>query len=353
MVIECAICNAYLDNTDRADLYICPECGMRHVIPEAREYSRGILKADVDHVFPHVNPEHRTLLQRIYIQLDDQKWMEAIERCDRILDEDPTCGEAYLARAMAFYDVRRRRWAMSEEKRREMYCNVDYTRARKYGIDLEKEAKDYHTFCEKPRKEAKQKADADRAKRAESVRKSRIYGQATETLAQARATTDLAQKRDLYREAQKLLQTIDGHKDTAALLTECNQVLNALSPEAIKAYQKSKDLEAMYDRAVANMERGDVRSLEKAIERFEKLGNYRDSALRLAQCRQQLDILLAPIRAEQEALERQHVSEAKARRIDEEWHAQCRRDGRCQHCGGHFEGFWSPTCRDCGRRKDY
>jgi len=33
--------------------------------------------------------------------------------------------------------------------------------------------------------------------------------------------------------------------------------------------------------------------------------------------------------------------------------AQYRKLGRCQHCGGKLNGFFSKTCADCGKPKDY
>lgn len=55
---------------------------------------------------PAANPNAASLLERAFMFLEDGNWTEAYRYCDRILDIEPKCAEAYLGKLMAELKVR-------------------------------------------------------------------------------------------------------------------------------------------------------------------------------------------------------------------------------------------------------
>lgn len=74
-----------------------------------------------------------TLLKRVEIFLEDGDWSSADDYCEKILDIDPECSEAYLGKLMAELEIRGRN--AIEECRRPINGNSNYHKIIKFGDD--------------------------------------------------------------------------------------------------------------------------------------------------------------------------------------------------------------------------
>lgn len=77
------------------------------------------------------NEQTGALLKRVFMFLEDSEWDKAIEYCERVLDMNPECGEAYLGRLMVALRVNKREdLATCREPFQE---NPYFLKARRYG----------------------------------------------------------------------------------------------------------------------------------------------------------------------------------------------------------------------------
>ena len=78
------------------------------------------------------------LLRRAYLFLEDGDWASANEYCEKVLDQNPECGEAYLGKLMAELKVRRRE--LLAEQKTTFDKNPNYQKALRFGDEkLKKE----------------------------------------------------------------------------------------------------------------------------------------------------------------------------------------------------------------------
>jgi hypothetical protein len=85
----------------------------------------------------HANATVDSLLKRVFMFLEDENWKEADAYCERVLDIDPECAEAYLGKLMAELKVDKRKHLAD-------YCdlfedNGNYKKVVRYGNDTLKE----------------------------------------------------------------------------------------------------------------------------------------------------------------------------------------------------------------------
>ena len=78
------------------------------------------------------------LLRRAYLFLEDGDWASANEYCEKVLDQNPECGEAYLGKLMAELRIRRRE--LLAEQKTTFDQNPNYQKAIRFGDEkLKKE----------------------------------------------------------------------------------------------------------------------------------------------------------------------------------------------------------------------
>jgi Tfp pilus assembly protein PilF len=64
-------------------------------------------KAVVNETVAAANVNIAPLLKRAFMFLEDEEWASANEYCEKVLDIDPECAEAYLGKLMASLRVRK------------------------------------------------------------------------------------------------------------------------------------------------------------------------------------------------------------------------------------------------------
>ena len=277
------------------------------------------------------------LLKRAFLFLEDGRWEEADEYCEKVLDQDPECAGAYIGKLMAELHITKQE-ALAEAE--ESYSQLDnYRKAYRFADEaLKAVLNDYigtvNTRIENNRMEAiyvdavrkmgnaKNEQSCEEAahlfekivgykdaaelrehclERAENCRKDRIYGDAQNEMNGGRARN--------YETAIKHLQMIAGWKDADELLRLCQIKLEEAKIReeteriaAIKRAKRKKGIfiavilfavagialmltykyylipEKNYQSALALMEAGNY---TEAYNMFDGLGEYKDSVMML------------------------------------------------------------------------
>ncbi len=118
----------------------CPECG--HKNKDENKFCIGCGKlleqgkpnvrfADVSTPTVTVEKDNtETLLKRMFVFLEDGNWQKADEYCEKVLDLDPECAQAYLGKMMVEMKIRKK----SDISKSEFYGkSVNYSKMVKYA----------------------------------------------------------------------------------------------------------------------------------------------------------------------------------------------------------------------------
>ena len=186
------------------------------------------------------------LLKRAFLFLEDGEWETANEYCEKVLDQDPECAEAYIGKLMAELQVKKR----DELGRLEFPFNDrnNYKKAVRFGSEeLKSELQGYFESIELCRLE-------------------RIYIQAKDSMMDA--TTETA-----FRNVAKIFEDLSGYKDSDTLCNTCIKKANKAKKEA-----ELKRLEELYIKANNAMSTAkNEESYIAAAKKFEEISKYKDS----------------------------------------------------------------------------
>lgn len=217
------------------------------------------------------------LLKRVFMFLEDGNWQEADEYCEKVLDIEPECAEAYLGKLMAERKISRRESLAS--------CNEpfdtdnNYQKAIRFGDEKLKAELSGYINQIKVRNENARRAD--------------IYNNAQAALRNARCEQD-------YLDAAGIFNSISDFMDAAKLAEHCKA----------KAEEARKD--AIYNDARCKMtsKRGDT--LNEAIKLFQTISGWRDADERICGCQRKIE---EAAREEAERLERAKEQAKKRKKI--------------------------------------
>ena len=253
------------------------------------------------------------LLRRVYLFLEDGDWDSADEYCEKVLDLDPECGEAYLGKLMVQLKVRRRE--KLSEQTEPFHTNSNYQKALRFGdaklqTELENcikkinDRKEYNHLLSIYKKgeallnTAKSEEDYlnaskvftsiikfedsyDKAKlcneKANDIHFSGLYATAVALMKSAKTEEDFAK-------ASKAFEDIKEYKDSEQLAKEC----------ADKATNINKN--AIYSAAIALMNGNKARNYKKAIVEFEKIKGFKDADQKIEYCNKKIEQINEAIR---------------------------------------------------------
>ena len=185
------------------------------------------------------------LLKRAFMFLEDGDFASADEYCEKVLDNDPECAEAYLGKLMVELKVQKREQLAAVF---EPFTNSgNYKKAVRFADSRLSAELGYYLEEIKKRKE--------------NERFEKIYVQSKAAMNSAKTEKDFISAAGLFDE-------IAGYKDSATLAEDCRR--------------GAKD--AKYAEAEALLGRGDSKSVRKAKAIYESLSGWRDSEKKLALC---------------------------------------------------------------------
>ena len=289
------------------------------------------------------NANTAPLLKRAFMFLEDGDWNSADEYCEKVLDIDPECAEAYLGKLMVELNVTSRqnlkncstpfdgrnnfqkamRFA-DENLKKELQGYIDFiinrnlTNAYNDAVRAMKSAsteeaykkasakfKELHDF--KDSKElAKECLD-----KAEEARLTVLYNTAMSAM-------NSANTEQQYKSAAGKFSAIKTFRDAGEKAKLCLE----------KAEISRKD--AIYDSAVSSMSEGTISAYKKAIDAFKTIEEWKDSSTKIYDCersiyeieqKEEADRIEAARLAEEKRLEEERIAEEKrieAERLAEE-----------------------------------
>lgn len=222
-----------------------------------------------------------SLLRRIFIFLEDGNWDEATEYCEKVLDVEPECAEAYLGKLLAELKVKRK---MDLEFHDMPFDHTDnYNKIVRFGNDaLVGELKQYNITIRE---------------RNEENRKHSIFIAALKLAEQQISSKQTA--------AAVEFKSIPGYRDSDERAKECI----AKSKELAEIERKN----AIYDKALNRMKIDDISSLEWAISQFKSIMSWKDSENKIAECSKRIADIKK--RKEQKIMEYEKASKKRKKII--------------------------------------
>lgn len=234
------------------------------------------------------------LLKRAFMFLEDGDWTAADEYCEKVLDAEPECAEAYLGKLMAELHVSKRE--ALKDRKEPFDGNKNYQKAVRYGSD---ELKETLAGCTEHIKT-----------RNENARLEGIYRRAVDAMSSAGDENE-------YKYAQELFESIREYKDSFKRMEKCQKTMEeiAAEKEALRktlerhaaeeaaTQKKGMRLTALiicvlaavgllmakvvipmtgYARAEKMLANGQY---DDAIATYEVLDDYKDSEARIAECK--------------------------------------------------------------------
>lgn len=192
------------------------------------------------------NANTAPLLKRAFMFLEDSDWKSADEYCEKVLDQDPECAEAYLGKLMAELKV--------SKKANLKNCAVPFDDKNNYKKAIRFGDNEFVSLLNSYTEYIKERNENDRL--------CGIYNAAKSAMENA------AGEEALVNAAEKF-NSISGFKDSKELAVQCREKMNDLA----------------YDEAKRQMEAG---HFEAAIYMFEDAPGWRDSDELAEQCREKL-----------------------------------------------------------------
>lgn len=249
------------------------------------------LKTGVREVVPAAAGSASTapLLKRAFMFLEDGEWQEAYNYCEKVLDLDPECAEAYLGKLMA-----QERASVRDDLancKNPFNGNDNYRKVMRFGDEkLAAELEGYIAHINE---------------RNEHDRLEGIYGKAEKAMNGANTEAQ-------FKEAAKLFDSISEYRDAKELHARCLE----------KAEDARKD--AIYYSAKKEAEKDDINSCRSALKTFQSIINWRDSEAQISACMAKIERLKEE--AERQRLEQERRAEEE--RLEQERRAEEKRIAR-------------------------
>lgn len=223
------------------------------------------------------------LLKRAFIFLEDGDWDSADEYCEKVLDLDPECAQAYLGKLMA--DLRVRKVDDLANCEQPFDDKDNYRKVMRFGNEtLRDTLEDYITHIN----------DRD-----ENARLTGIYNDAANAMSRA-------DSEDAYRSAADKFKSIPDFKDADALAESCLDKAEICRKDGIYSSAKSKIAE------------DSTASCEEALQMFQSIFGWKDADEQICACQKRIEEIKAKEKAERLEAERKaeerRIAANKARR---------------------------------------
>ncbi len=194
------------------------------------------------------------LLERAFIFLEDGNWQEADEYCEKVLDIEPKCAQAYLGKLMAEYKVCTQEKLADCEKSFE--DNSNYQRVIRFGD------KELVTLLKKY---------------IENINERNRIAELENTYNKALAEMNGANSEESYNAALRRFLCVEDYKNASLLIDECKK----------KADECRKD--NIYVSAQTLMQKNKVREYEHAIDILEQIPGWLEADNLICICKKRIE----------------------------------------------------------------
>ena len=193
------------------------------------------------------------LLKRVFLFLEDGKWDEANEYCERVLDINPECAEAYLGKLMADCEVNRKEQLADVQE--SIAENDNFVKTIRFGDEkLKAELNAYEEHIRI---------------RNENEKLQGIYDEATKLYENASTSSD-------YESAAEAYDACIEFKDSTIKKAECLE----------QAEVRRKD--ETYQAAVSMMNSNNISQCQSAIETFKTISGWKDADAKVYDCQEKI-----------------------------------------------------------------
>ena len=272
--IKCKQCGANLITDENRSVVDCHNCGSRQQVSEPdRIYTASEAVQE-----PAEEVKMDPLLRRAFLFLEDGDWDRAEAYCERILDQNPECAEAYLGKLMAKLQVHNREDLRNSKEPLEHQS--DYRRAIRFGNPQLKAVLNSY--------------NAEIQEKYEKTRSLEIYRSAVSTMEQA-------ETEEALHKAAAQFGKISGVRDADVLKKQCQEKLAAIQAEKARLEEEKKQAEAKrreqeiqrkterYNHAMEKLHSANTEeACRKAEEVFVSLPGFRDADALAQQCREKI-----------------------------------------------------------------
>ncbi len=266
-MLNCVKCGNSIPN----DSAFCPFCGekvVHHPVEINNESSNEVaMPADPTNI--------EAVLKRAFIFLEDGLFDKADRYLEIVLDQDPENAKAYVGKLLINLKLQKQEQLAKCSENFE--DSSDFQKALRYADEglveiLNKYVNDAKTFREETRIEA-------------------IYSTCCQLMKSA--TTD-----DAFHKVANSFKEISGYKDVDELIEKCKE-----NAETCK-----KD--SLYLKACATARNNDIASQKNAINLFENVIDWRDSADRIERCKNKIEELKVEAEQKRIAEEKRQAEES-------------------------------------------
>ena len=225
------------------------------------------------------------LLKRVFMFLEDGDWNSANEYCEKVLDIDPECAEAYLGKLMADLHVRRRE--LLGRVQDDFCVNRNYQKIVRFGN--EKLIDELTGYLDSVLERLQKKAYDSVKQMMES------------------ATTDVE-----YESTAELFEQLD-YKDSAELGSLCLRKADEYRKDT-KLQSAKKQMNIPDDHR--KLYSSNISKIRNALEMFESIPGWKDADEYAQQCRDMIAQMEVAMEEEKREKERQaEISRKEAERI--------------------------------------
>lgn len=264
------------DIPDELSMLQSQDMGRVGFIPDlVRNIKKIIVNDEPKQVTPKAPPATGSdnvsaLLKRISIFLGDGDWAKADEYCERVLDMDPECAEAYLGKLMVEKKVKIQ--AALANCKEPFDDSNNYKKAIRFGSrELAATLEGYVNHIDE---------------RNENDRLTRIYTDAKSLMLAAKTA-------QAFTDAANKFASIPQFKDARELAKECSE----------KAKISRNDM--IYGVAMLQLSDKTVESYEAAIRTFQTIPGWKDSDEQIVNCQRAIDEIKAKEEADRLEAQRQ------------------------------------------------
>ena len=209
------------------------------------------------------------LLKRAFMFLEDGNWQDADTYCEKVLDLDPECGEAYLGKLMAELNVRTRQQLADCKK--PFDDRENFAKVIRFGDDkIIAEMQGYVAHINE---------------RNENERLQNLYDKAVTYMINAFS-------KDEYKAVTSMFQNISGFKDSDILAEQCLE----------KAENCRKD--EIYKDACRCMSKNNIADVQVGIRYFEQIRGWKESDKNIVECKRRIEELKEKQEADRKEAER-------------------------------------------------
>ncbi len=203
------------------------------------------------------------LLKRAFMFLEDGEWDSANEYAEKVLDLDPECAKAYVVKLLA-------------DRKLNTQAQLHFSKSRnaeELFTDPIENDQNYKKALRFADPDLKRELEKDAADNAEEYDRRRYED--------AKAAMNSAKTESHFKQAAALFDEISYYKDSEELAKQCLDKAELARREALKNVKYNEALESQRDL-------GSISAQENALQKFEALGDFKDSKQKAEECRERI-----------------------------------------------------------------